>query len=91
MAVYIDDSLPVVKYNGMNIRAGETAVSGGAKGLLFGSTTTNSIGIYWGTGTPTVAAPKGSLYLNVAGDGVATRLFVCSVATGTWVAVTTAS
>lgn len=49
------------------------------------------VGIYSGTGTPTFAAPKGSLYLATDGSSTSTRLFVCSVASGTWVAVTTAS
>jgi len=47
--------------------------------------------IYAGSGAPTFAAAVGSLYLNTAGSGVADRLYVCSVAAGTWVAVTTAS
>ena len=45
----------------------------------------------FGTGAPSFAAPKGSLYLNVAGTTTNDRLYSCSVATGTWVAVTTAS
>jgi hypothetical protein len=47
--------------------------------------------ICFGTGAPSFAAPKGSLYLNVAGTTTNDRLYSCSVATGTWVAVTTAS
>jgi hypothetical protein len=45
----------------------------------------------FGTGAPSFAAAKGSLYLNVAGTTTNDRLYSCSVATGTWVAVTTAS
>jgi hypothetical protein len=45
----------------------------------------------FGTGAPSFAAPKGSIYLNVAGTTTNDRIYSCSVATGTWVAVTTAS
>jgi hypothetical protein len=45
----------------------------------------------FGTGAPAFPAPKGSLYLNVAGTTTNDRLYSCSVATGTWVAITTAS
>ena len=45
----------------------------------------------FGTSAPSFAAPKGSLYLNTAGTTTNDRLYVCSVASGTWVAVTTAS
>lgn len=46
--------------------------------------------IYSGTGTPTFSAVKGSLYLNLTGSSVATRLFINNGTTA-WVAVTTAS
>lgn len=59
--------------------------------ILLGGVQNNGVGIYAGAGTPTFAAPKGSLYLATDGSSTSTRLFVCSVATGTWVAVTTAS
>lgn len=43
-----------------------------------------------GTGTPTFSATKGSLYLNLTGSSVSTRLFVNN-GTTSWIAVTTAS
>jgi len=46
--------------------------------------------VYAGTGTPTFTAIKGSLYLNLTGSSVSTRLFVNN-GTTTWIAVTTAS
>jgi hypothetical protein len=59
--------------------------------LLLGGLQNNGVGIFAGAGAPTFAAPKGSLYLATDGSSTSTRLFVCSVASGTWVAVTTAS
>lgn len=55
------------------------------------ATTTNGVGIFSGTGAPSFAAPKGSLYLRLDGSSSSTRAYICSVASGTWVAVTTAS
>ena len=54
-------------------------------------TLAGGVGIYSGSGAPSFAAAKGSLYLNTAGSSTSTRLYVCSVSSGTWVAVTTAS
>ena len=49
------------------------------------------VGLYVGTGAPTFSAAVGSLYLNNAGSTTNDRAYSCSVAAGTWVAVTTAS
>lgn len=64
--------------------------SGGAAaaGLAMG---TDLLGIYFGTGAPTISAPQGSIYLNKAGNSTSTRLYVNSNGSTTWVAVTTAS
>lgn len=64
--------------------------SGGASaaGLAMG---TDLLGVYFGTGAPTISAPQGSLYLNKAGNSTSTRLYVNSSGSTTWVAVTTAS
>jgi hypothetical protein len=59
--------------------------------ILLGGVSNNGVGIYAGAGAPTFAAPKGSLYLATDGSSSSTRAYICSVATGTWVAVTTAS
>jgi hypothetical protein len=48
------------------------------------------MGVYIGSGAPTVAAAKGSLYLRSDGSSASTRLFVSDGGT-TWIAVTTAS
>jgi hypothetical protein len=52
------------------------------------ASTTANYGIYYGTGVPAFAAAVSSLYLR--NDGAAnTRLYICTVAAGTWAAVTT--
>jgi hypothetical protein len=55
--------------------------------LLFG--TTAAFGIYYGSGAPTVAAAKGSLYLRSDGSGVNDRMYVATDGAGTWTAVVT--
>lgn len=48
-----------------------------------------AITITWGTGTPSIAAPQGSLYIQTDGSSSSTRLFIRG--SSTWIAVTTAS
>ena len=54
-------------------------------------TAANAVGIYSGTGAPSFAAPKGSLYLRVDGSSTSTRAYICTVASGTWTNVVTAA
>ena len=48
----------------------------------------NEVAITSGAGAPTHAAAKGSMYIRTDGTTTATRVYVCSVATGTWVSLT---
>lgn len=57
--------------------------------LLFG--TTSGFGIYYGSGSPTVAAAKGSLYLRSDGSGTSDRAYINTDASTTWTALTTAA
>ena len=63
--------------------------AGGAAAFL--ATSTSGLGIYFGSGAPTVSAAKGSLYLNTTGSSGSTRAYINSDGGTTWVAVTTAS
>lgn len=47
--------------------------------------------ITFGSGVPTLSAPKGSLYLRTDGSTTATRAYIASDAVGTWTAITTAA
>lgn len=67
------------------IPAGGTA----GAGLLVSSTA--NFGIFFGSGAPTLAAAKGSLYLRSDGSSSSTRMYVNSDGSTAWVAVTTAS
>ena len=64
-------------------------VAGGASAFI-ATNTAVGMGMYIGSGAPTVAAAKGSIYLRSDGTSTATRLYVSDGST-TWIAVTTAS
>ncbi len=63
------------------------AAASAVPALSFGS---DAIGVYWGTGAPSISAAKGSLYIQTDGSSSSTRLFINNGTTN-WVAVTTAS
>ncbi len=69
--------------------AGKTAVtSGGATvGIVFGSS--GGPQILFGSGAPTVSAPKGSLYLRTDGTTTNDRAYINTNGTTTWTALTT--
>lgn len=57
-------------------------------GLLF--STTANLGIFFGSGVPTLAAAQGSLYIRTDGSTVSTRLYVNTNGGTTWTNVATA-
>ena len=69
--------------------SGTAPVAGGAASFL--ATSTSGLGIYFGSGAPTVSAAQGSLYLRTDGSSTSTRAYVNSDGATTWVAITTAS
>lgn len=65
------------------IPAGGTAGSG----LLVSST--SNFGVFFGSGAPTLAAAKGSLYLRSDGSGTTDRAYINTDGASTWTALTT--
>jgi hypothetical protein len=57
--------------------------------LFFGTGSTSGLGVYAGSGAPTISAAKGSLYLRTDGSGTSDRMYVNTDAGTTWTAVTT--
>ena len=68
-----------------------TALVAGGAAAFIATNTANSMGIYVGSGAPTVSAAQGSLYLRSDGSSVATRAYVNTNGTTGWAAITTAS
>lgn len=69
---------------------GTTAVPAGGtagSGLKFSSTA--NLGVFFGSGAPSLSAAKGSLYLRTDGSGVNDRMYVNTNGTTTWTAAVT--
>jgi hypothetical protein len=69
--------------------SGTAPVAGGASAFL--ATSTAGLGIYIGSGAPTVSAAQGSLYIRTDGSSTSTRLYVNTNGTTGWTNVTTAA
>jgi hypothetical protein len=67
--------------------SGTAPVAGGAAAFL--ATSTANLGVFVGSGAPTVTAAQGSLYLRTDGTTTNDRIYVRG-ASG-WIAITTAS
>jgi hypothetical protein len=70
------------------VQTAVTTTTGGATSaaILIGA---DGIGIYFGTGAPTITAVTGSIYLNKGGSSVSTRMYINTTGVSTWTAVTT--
>lgn len=68
-----------------------TATTAGGATSAALSMGTAAIGIYFGSGAPTISAAQGSLYLRTDGSSTSTRLYVNTNGSTTWTNVTTAA
>ena len=68
-----------------------TALVAGGASAFIATNTANNMGIYVGSGAPTVSAAQGSLYLRSDGSSTSTRAYVNTNGTTGWAAITTAS
>lgn len=66
-------------------------VAGGAagRGILFSSTA--HLGVFHGSGAPTLSAAQGSLYMRTDGSSTSTRAYINTDGGTTWTAITTAA
>ena len=69
--------------------SGTAPVAGGASAFL--ATSTANLGIYFGSGAPTVSAAQRSLYLRTDGSSTSTRAYINTDGATTWTAITTAA
>jgi hypothetical protein len=88
--LYMNGSAP-------NYMAGALQVMGGTATPAGGSTTayislgSSKIGIYFGSGAPTVSAAQGSIYMRTDGSSTSTRMYINTNGSTTWTNVTTAA
>ena len=69
--------------------SGTAPAAGGMAAFLMSSTA--GLGIYVGSGAPTISAAQGSLYIRTDGSSTSTRLYVNTTGSTTWTNVTTAA
>ena len=68
-----------------------SALTAGGAAAFVATNTANSMGVYFGSGAPTISAAQGSLYLRSDGSSTSTRAYVNTNGTTGWAAITTAS
>ena len=74
-----------------NITA-DSATAPAAGGMLaFQASSTAGLGIYVGSGAPTISAAQGSLYLRTDGSSTSTRAYINTDGATTCTAITTAA
>lgn len=69
--------------------SGTAPAAGGMAAFLMSSTA--DLGIYVGSGAPTISAAQGSIYIRTDGSSTSTRLYVNTTGSTTWTNVTTAA
>ena len=79
-----------IRTDGQVLALNATAIpSGGLAGKGYVFSTTVNFGIFFGSGVPTLAAAKGSLYLRSDGSTTNDRMYINTDGATTWTAVTT--
>lgn len=75
----------------VNVDPSRAIPTGGvaSAGLMFGNATAPSFGIFYGTGTPTLVAGTGSIYLRNDGATATSRMYVNTNGSTTWTAFNT--
>lgn len=73
------------------VLAGTAVPAGGTAGAGIMMSSTTNLGVFFGSGVPTLSAAQGSLYIRTDGSSTSTRLYVNTNGTTGWTAVTTAS
>lgn len=63
--------------------------AGGTAGVGLRMSSTSNFGVFFGSGAPSLAAAKGSLYLRSDGSGATDRAYINTDGSTTWTAITT--
>lgn len=88
-ATTVNNTLTV---NGVgSFAAGEAVAAGGNTNSRILLSSTAGLGIYFGSGAPTVSAAQGSLYICTDGSSTSTRMYINTNGSTTWTNVTTAA
>ena len=72
----------------ITVMSNTAPVSGGGSGITLGNA---ALGIYFGSGAPTISAAQGSLYMRTDGTGTSDRMYVNTNGTTGWTNLVTAT
>lgn len=84
----ITSTATIVAAGTVTARNGIALTAGGAPGFI-ATSAANNMGVYFGSGVPTVSAAKGSLYLRSDGTTTNDRAYINTDGATTWTALTT--
>ena len=73
------------------VATGVAVPAGGSSTSAINVSSTANLGLFWGSGAPTVSAAQGSLYIRTDGSSTSTRLYVNTNGSTGWTNVTTAT
>lgn len=73
------------------LQVGTAPAAGGSAQARVGFSSTALLGLYFGTGAPSVSAGKGSIYVNTTASTTTTRLYINTDGGTTWTAFTSAA
>jgi hypothetical protein len=73
------------------ILSGTAVPVGGTAGAGYKMSSTTNLGIFFGSGAPTLIAAQGSLYMRTDGSSTSDRMYVNTDGASNWTSVTTAS
>jgi hypothetical protein len=86
---YYTNSVTVV--GNATVLSGTAVPAGGTTGAGLKMSSVANLGVFFGSGAPTLSAAQGSLYLRTDGSSTSTRMYVNTNGTTGWTAVTTAT
>jgi hypothetical protein len=82
---------PVVLTGAVTCQSATAVPAGGTAGAGYLFSSVANLGIFFGSGAPTLSAAQGSLYVRTDGSSTSTRLYVNTNGTTGWTNITTAT
>lgn len=80
-----------LRVSDLHMLPGTAVPAGGTAGRGLRMSSTSNLGVFFGSGLPTLSAAQGSLYMRTDGSSTSTRLYVNTNGTTGWTNVTTAT
>ena len=81
----------ITSTNGPTFYSGTAVPAGGTAGTGVKMSSTSNLGIFFGSGVPTLSAAQGSIYIRTDGSSIATRMYINTNGSTTWTNVVTAA